>query len=84
MIFSILITQGLHDKLDCILVFAHKAVRNPAPSASPSSCMAGVGGTPRPQRCPLQRPLRVGPLLSPPRFIVSLFITINTVLWVYE
>jgi hypothetical protein len=33
---------------------------------------------------PLQRPLRVGSLLSPLRSSVSLFITLNTVLWVHE
>jgi hypothetical protein len=33
---------------------------------------------------PLQRPLHVGPLISPPRSSVSLFITLNTVLWVHE
>jgi hypothetical protein len=44
----------------------------------------GCRGTLWPQRCPLQRPLCVGPLLSPPRSSVSLFITLNTVLWVHE
>jgi hypothetical protein len=29
-------------------------------------------------------PLRVGPLLSPPRSSVSLFIPLNTVLWLHE
>jgi hypothetical protein len=33
---------------------------------------------------PLQHLLRVGTLLSPPRSSVSLFITLNTVLWVHE
>ena len=61
-----------------------KAVRNAALSASPSPCMGAVGGTPRPQRCPLKCPLRAGPLLSPSRSSVSLFITLNTVLWVHE
>jgi hypothetical protein len=37
-----------------------KAACNAVPWASPSPCMAPVGGTLRPQRCPL----RVGPLLS--------------------
>jgi hypothetical protein len=51
---------------------------------APPPFMSAVGGTLWPQRCPLQRPLRVGPLLSPPRSSVSLFITLNTVLWVHE
>jgi hypothetical protein len=50
----------------------------------PSPCMSAVGGTLRPQRCPLQRPLHVSPLLSPSRSSVSLFITLNTMLWVHE
>jgi hypothetical protein len=33
---------------------------------------------------PLQRLLRVGPLLSHSRSSVSLFITLNNVLWVHE
>jgi hypothetical protein len=61
-----------------------QAVRSGYRQPSPSPCMPPVGGTLRPQRCPLQRPLRVGPLLSPPRSSVSLFITLNTVLWVHE
>jgi hypothetical protein len=59
---------------------APQAVRNGSPYAPPSPCMPAVGGTPRPQRCPLQRSLRIGTLLSPPRSSVSLFITLNTVL----
>jgi hypothetical protein len=51
---------------------------------SPSPCMRRVGGTLWPQRCPLQRPLRVAPLLSLSRYSVSLFITLNTMLWVHE
>jgi hypothetical protein len=58
--------------------------RSGRPYRSPSPCMSAVEGTLWPQRCPLQRPLRVGPLLSPPRSSVSLFITLNTVLWVHE
>jgi hypothetical protein len=34
-------------------------------ATAPSPCMSAVGGTLWPQRCPLQRLLRVGPLLSP-------------------
>jgi hypothetical protein len=54
-----------------------KAVRSGSP------CMPSVGVTLRLQRCSLQRPLRVGSF-SLPRSSVSLFITLNTVLWVYE
>jgi hypothetical protein len=61
-------------------ILVSKTNRNAAPYAA----MRPVGGTPRPQRCPLQRPLRVGPLLSPSRSSVSLFITLNNVLWVHE
>jgi hypothetical protein len=49
-------------------------MRNAAPLAAPSPCMRRVGDTLRPQRCPLRRPLRAGPLLSSPRYSVSLFI----------
>jgi hypothetical protein len=44
----------------------------------------GCRGHPTAAAVPLQRPLRVDPLLSPPRSSVSLFITLNTVLWVHE
>jgi hypothetical protein len=50
---------------------------------APLPFMSAVGGTLWLQRCPLQRPLRVG-LLSPPRSSVSLFMTLNIVLWVHE
>jgi hypothetical protein len=53
---------------------------NGSPYAAPSPCMRPVGGTLRPQRCPLH----AGPLLSLPRSSVSLFIPLNTVLWVHE
>jgi hypothetical protein len=59
-------------------------VREAVCNTAPFPCMSSVGDTPRPQRCPLQRPLRACPLLSPPRSSVSLFITLNTVLWVHE
>jgi hypothetical protein len=44
----------------------------------------GCRGHPIAAAVPLQRPLRVGPLLSPSRSSVSLFITLNTVLCVHE
>jgi hypothetical protein len=68
----------------CLVAWSSQAVRSGYRCLSPSPCMRRVGGTLRPQRCPLPRPLRVGPLLSPPRSSVSLFITLNTVLWVHE
>jgi hypothetical protein len=44
----------------------------------------GCRGHPMAAAVPPTAPLRVGPLLSPPRSSVSLFITLNTVLWVHE
>jgi hypothetical protein len=68
----------------CHIAMASKTERNGERYRAPSPCMSAVGGTLWPQRCPLQHPLRVGPLLSPPRSSVSLFIILNTVLWVHE
>jgi hypothetical protein len=45
--------------------------------------MRRVGGTLWPQRCPYSASY-MSVLFSPPRFSVSLFITLNTVLWVHE
>jgi hypothetical protein len=58
--------------------------RKGCPYAPPSLYMARAGGAPRAQRCPLHRPLARRPSLSPPQSSVSLFITLNTVLWIHE
>jgi hypothetical protein len=69
--------------LDVFLDHYYKAVRNGSAYAAPSPSMHGCRRHPTAAAVPLQRLLRIGTLLSP-RSSVSLFITINTVLWVHE
>jgi hypothetical protein len=62
----------------------HETDRSGRPYRSPSPCMAAVGAPYGRSGAPYSAPYVSVPFSLLPRSSVSLFITLNTVLWVHE